>query len=365
MPDRSSPPLVMKLGLAVVATLFAFGLCEVFARIKFPRPSDVARQPRIVYRFDPEIGYVLSPNQQGWFDEGWMTVNSLGFRGREVETPKPAGRFRIVVIGDSVASGLGVSDDETFASQMERVLTPRFSRGNLDVVNLAVGGYNTRQEVTLLRRNLEKLDPDLVLLGFYVNDIEGSLENGRPADEGGTRIVAENPQPGQVLHLETESSSWLNHQLRRSRLIYLVGREVTYLMHRGEWGSSRFAMEQDILHDKVTPEIEKGWTNVEKAMNQLRLLADSRFRVGIVVLPCKEQVTGEYRATNYEHRLREIAVRLGFFVIDPVPSLAAAQASGDLFIPYDRNHPNAAGHRVIGQAVADRLVAEGVLSEGR
>ena len=42
-----------------------------------------------VYQSDPDIRYVLLPNQRGWIDDGFVTTNSLGFRGREVTLPKP------------------------------------------------------------------------------------------------------------------------------------------------------------------------------------------------------------------------------------------------------------------------------------
>ena len=77
------------------------------------------------------------------------------------------------------------------------------------------------------------------------------------------------------------------------------------------------------------------------------------FSVGIVVLPCKEQVLGEYPNARYQNRVRTIAEPLGFFVIDPLHALAASDLRKDaLFIPYDRNHPSAAGHRIIGEALS-------------
>ncbi len=47
---------------------------------------------------------------------------------------------------------------------------------------------------------------------------------------------------------------------------------------------------------------------------------------------------------------------LGFHVIDPLP-LMSENRKPELFIPYDRNHPSAEGHALIGQAIAEYLDA--------
>src|SRR5439155_1603493 len=83
-----------------------------------------------------------------------LGTNAQGFRSRTpTALPKPDGRFRIVTLGDSVAIGMGVADDETFSAQTERLLRQRFPGKDLDVVNLGIPGYDTRQEVGLLRRH--------------------------------------------------------------------------------------------------------------------------------------------------------------------------------------------------------------------
>ena len=47
-----------------------------------------------------------------------------------------------------------------------------------------------------------------------------------------------------------------------------------------------------------------------------------------------------------------MAAQFGFFVIDPLPALVGSPGRKDkLFIPYDRNHPSAAGHRIIAEAM--------------
>ena len=353
-------PLSFKLLLCALTVLLSFGVCEIAARIMFPRPPDDTRQPQIVYQYDPEIGYVLAPSQQGWSNDGFMTVNSLGFRGHEVALPKPAGSFRVVVIGDSVAAGLGVANEQTFSAQLEHMLHERMPLRRFDVVNLAVSGYNTRQEVQLLARHVERLQPDLVLVGFYVNDIEGSLDDGMTT-EGGTRITAVKPRPGEILHMDVSGGAWWNRWLRRSRVAYLFGRVLIRWTKRGEWATSRFALEQVMLQGKDSAEIERGWKNVEKAFESLKALAGSDFRVGVISLPCKEQVTGQYSGAAYERRLRDIAQRLGFLFIDPLPALTARSKSAELYVPYDRNHENAAGHQVIAGAILDSLVDNNAL----
>src|SRR5436309_1458419 len=120
-PGRKTP-LSFKLALGLLSTIFALGVCEIAARIIFPAPPDPTREPQITYRYDPEIRYVNVPNQKGWIDDGFVTMNSQGFRGRETDIPKPAGRFRIVTIGDSLTLGWGVGDNETFSARLEQLL---------------------------------------------------------------------------------------------------------------------------------------------------------------------------------------------------------------------------------------------------
>jgi len=75
-----------------------------------------------------------------------------------------------------------------------------------------------------------------------------------------------------------------------------------------------------------------------------------------VVLPPREQVFGLYPDSDYQKRIRGLADRLGLFVIDPLPSLVASSLKKpSLFIPYDRNHPSPAGHRLIAQSIATYL----------
>lgn len=346
-----------RLGLGAAATLLGLAGCEIAARLVFPAPPDPTREPQIVYRVDPEVRYVLAPNQQGWIDDGFVTTNSRGFRGGEVEVPKPQGRVRIVALGDSVAFGWGVNDADTFCRQLEQEWKMRHPGVDLDVVNLAVPGYATRQEVALLKRNLAALQPDVVLVGFYENDLPDTIDD---RGTSGTRVDASNARSGQVLRMNPVPSSWLEREARRSRAIYTASHAAKTLMHRGE-GKQGSSMELDLLESRRSAELETAWQRVSAQLEDLRASAVVfHFTAGIIVLPPREQVLGLYPDSDYQKRIAEIADRLGLFVIDPLPALkAGARNKVSLFVPYDRNHPSPAGHRLIAQSIVEYLNQHG------
>jgi lysophospholipase L1-like esterase len=369
-PGQPPSRFFSKAGLVVAAIGVAFGLCELGARMIFPRPPIASREPQIAFLYDPEIRYVMAPTQKGWIDDGLITVNALGFRGPEVLTPKPQGRFRVVIVGDSLTMGWGVADDETYSARLARLLHQRFPNRDLDVVNLGIGGYNTRQEVTLLARNVSRLEPDLVLVGFYSNDVPDTLEDNGGTVGGGALIAAGTPTAGQRMRMKPTPTKFWDRQLRKSRAVFIAGRAFNRLRGAGEWGMSRFAMEIDMLQGKDSAQLDQAWRKVGTQFERLHALAKtSGFAVGVVTLPCREQVMGEYLSAKYQTRIRAMAEPLNFHVIDPLPLMSEHRQS-DLFIPYDRNHPSAEGHALIAQAIAGyldehQLVAPASKSSGR
>ncbi|MFQ5913809.1 MAG: hypothetical protein ACE5JS_11555 [Nitrospinota bacterium] len=96
-----------------------------------------------------------------------VRVNREGFRGKEIQARKPAGRFRIFFLGDSFTFGLGVSDGETFAARLETLLNAQAGTGRrFEVINGGVPGYNLAHYYLVLKHRVFRYDPDLILLGL-------------------------------------------------------------------------------------------------------------------------------------------------------------------------------------------------------
>lgn len=343
--------LSARIGAALTAVLIAFGLCELAARAVFPAPPNPARQPQVAYLYDQETRYVPLPGQRAWVDDGLVTINDQGFRGDSVAIPKPQGRSRVIFVGDSVTFGRGVHDAETYPSQFERIVAANSPHVMVDVVNGGVDGYNTRQAVGRVKQLLD-FDPDLVIVGFYSNDVPDALGD----DRSGTRISG-SAHEGRVMYINPVLPTFWGAQLRKSRALHVSGRALKQFTGFGEGATSRFTLEMDVLNGRSSPEQEQAWESIRLALESLSALGrDHGFAIALVILPCREQVLGQFPDARYQARVRNLAEPLGFRVIDPLARLVdAAKTYGDLFIPYDRNHPTATGYRIIAQAIADDL----------
>lgn len=120
---------------------------------------------------DDQIIYELKPDLDLKFMRAQVRTNSWGMRGPEVEIEKPADTFRIALLGDSFAFGWGVEEEQSFARVLEQNLNTLFGgRVHYQVLNFAVPGYSTFQEVQSFIQKGSCFDPDAVLVYFVQND---------------------------------------------------------------------------------------------------------------------------------------------------------------------------------------------------
>lgn len=128
------------------------------------------------YRVAPRVGYEIIPSVS-------EQVNSLGMRGAERPEHKPEGGYRVLVIGDSVAYGVGVSMNDTFAAKLEEKLRAAVPGRTIDVLNAGVSGYNTVQQLAVLDSRLARHQPDAIVLSYCPNDIDSTPMLFRVGDE--------------------------------------------------------------------------------------------------------------------------------------------------------------------------------------
>jgi lysophospholipase L1-like esterase len=104
-------------------------------------------------------------------------INALGFRGREYAEKKPEGAFRLVVLGDSVTFGWGVPVADRFTDVVERTIGATLPAGRtFEILNLAVPGYETKEQAHAFRYRAMHLEPDAVVVVFNQNDVQNDTD---------------------------------------------------------------------------------------------------------------------------------------------------------------------------------------------
>lgn len=99
------------------------------------------------------------------------SVNSRGYRDAERAIPKPAGVRRALCLGDSFTWGVGVLADDAWPPRLERLLA-RDEGAPWEAVNLGEPGLNTVQQAAKLSAEGLSYEPDVVVLGYVLNDSE-------------------------------------------------------------------------------------------------------------------------------------------------------------------------------------------------
>jgi lysophospholipase L1-like esterase len=136
----------------------------------------------------------------------------LGYRNDEFSLEKPDGVYRIVALGGSSTYDVRIDDNnETFTSQLEKLLNEEYGYQNVQVINAGVPGYNSWEILVNLEFRVLDLDPDLVIIYEGTNDVHARLvePSAYRGDDSGRR------QAWQVPHVALWERSALLRILSR------------------------------------------------------------------------------------------------------------------------------------------------------
>lgn len=159
-----------------------------------------------IFEGDPLLLWRLKPNlDHAVWDYTVLSTNSEHLRSEhplESLPPKRDGTVRIVCLGDSVTFGYRVPtvwpdkpteyDPEALPYPMllEKQLRAANPGRAIDVVTMAVPGYTSHQGLTWLQRDIDKFQPDLLIVSFGWNDASFSDVPDREAIRTNRSAVA-------------------------------------------------------------------------------------------------------------------------------------------------------------------------------
>jgi hypothetical protein len=118
-----------------------------------------------------------------YFARHWhrtVRTNSYGFRERDFSLTKPRGIYRIAVIGDSIAYGQGIDEQDRFSNLIEKQLARQKGPRQYEVLNFGQPGAETIDHLKILAYPVLEAEPDFVVLEWFTNDVEGHDKSKRP-----------------------------------------------------------------------------------------------------------------------------------------------------------------------------------------
>lgn len=358
------------LGLIVLETLVRLGsglFDPEIRQLMRANPSNYGvTHPYIGHLHTPKSSFVVS----GRDFEATHNLDEIGFRNAWSWHGTQAD---IVVVGDSVAFGYGVADENAWPAVLARSL-PR-----APLVNLALVGAGPQQYLRVFETFGTQLRPKLLLVGVWaMNDFTDAagFETWERSGVGGNDMVWRDfgkPQRVRlslrhpISSLEAVFRTDLYPWLRRSYLYNLIW------ALRGGWAGSsalsaivmpfpdgsrlRMGLPQ-VASDAARPD-RRDFQLLLDALRRLHQIAkDQDAHVLMVLQPGKEEVylpfVGE-RGVDLTEQLRHAFDQQGIEYLNLLPEFReAAKAGGKLYRETD-GHPNEAGYELISRLVLAHL----------
>jgi hypothetical protein len=339
--------LLLKLAIAIISPLLFIGLLEGSAYLWERGQAntlyawELVASRRMVWEAYPEpgAGYTLMERNSQYEWQGIpVEINSHGLRGPETTYEKPPATFRILNLGDSVAMGWGVREDDTYGRRLEQWLNQQAAQDlHYEVINAGVPGWNLENALAYLQAEGLKYEPDLILLDLTIaNDIKGK-----------SALLANNqPAPIQWLRDNTYFWPFLTIQLRQLEARN-NGRERIDLINPPSAPDKYFPSD---------PEAEQ-WTEVWKSVLAINQLAEENdASLMLILFPLEFQVLDENYPTLPQEVFTAKAAEAGIPVLDLLPAFQQAcqeKPEGpcqleDRYLFADVwMHPSAYGHELV------------------
>jgi hypothetical protein len=395
---RLAPLLLILLGSVV-----SFVLLESALRV-YDATRPLPPEPRgSFWKQLHGYGWLHYPGIEGrWFDDhGEFSVDvkmsSHGLRDVEHDYEKPAGTFRILVLGDSYMEAVQVELEQIFARQLERELGARGRR--VEVINASASDWGTDNELVYLREEGWRYSPDLVLLAFTTaNDVRNNsvVLNQR----------VPNPNPWKPTFTVAADGKLVFHPMpalpppeplvpprpwwRRSRALSFFANRIGPFLSSPEPATGAPAAKTNdyartlpadmlVYAPDPPPEVDEAWRVTKALLLEMKNDArehGARFAMVLVdgpwtyydawwqLMTMWDQQARSWNPARPNEVLGEFAHEAGIESLDLRTAFTAKKSEERLYFEFDP-HWTPAGHRLAAQAAAGFLVERGLVPEAR
>ena len=266
---------------------------------------------------DPSQGHKHVPNRSAHLMGVDVVINSHGHRNKETSINKPSGTTRVLMLGDSLTFGWGVSLENTVSRKLEILLNENDDKKRFEVINTGIGNTNTEMQVVRFVADDAKFSPDIIVLNYFINDAESI------------------PRPTKDIFMKY-SAAYVFFSLRMAS----VGR----MFFGGKQWRQYYL---DLYKDN-----SEGWQRTQSFFKKLAEYCQSEgIRLFLVSYPELHQIR-PYPFMEITQKLKNIAGQQGVPFLDLLPMLQG-QKEENLWVSQQDQHPNDLACNLIAQAIKD------------
>ena len=360
--------------LAVATLLLLLG-AEAFLRIACGMPKGLFdfRAPQGAGLYPPNRTLRMALGVRPYT----VQTNSLGFRGPEIQIPKPQGTTRIIALGDSITDGFYVDNPDTYPSRLEQAL--REAGVHAEVINAARGGASIDLEYAILRQFCIQLQPDLVLLTFVTNDIDDIRGLSRQ------QLISRDYYGNPLEQAAIESEALFLARTALGEFILDTSLKLRYPAYRGVKahasaaesdtrydipGARDFDKNVEIFlekhvhphdgilgYDNLTPAHQETIANYLYALQHMRQYLQAQdIPLIFIYMPGYNQVHDPGASMALRDTLAAGCAQLDIPMFDLTPALQQGEKTETLHLAPLDYHLTPAGNRLLGQTVAQYLL---------
>ena len=342
------------ISLILVQLLIFIVIGEIVTRIFFPAPEPPNTSHYETLVPDQKFGWLPKENfvyQDSIYSADWehryytkYESTKYGFRffgDTSTDTLK-----RLLVIGDSYTQAPEVANDKTYYSILKDSL-------GVELFAFGAAGYGSLQQLMILEKYIEEINPDVVLLQLSTNDLNDnnydlerqSIYNTRKRKPYwiNSKIAYRDPGGGKLYKfLNKNSSLFYNLYQLGDKMLRRMG-----VIKLGEEWMTQKGLDHIPFRDAAeTSEILLG-------------------KIKKVVEPDAKIVS--FLAENYEPQYSVLKEKVENnsiqFTAENIIRMNKAKTDGKVVFCYDQFHWNELGHQIIAQSLLDAVDWEDLFGE--
>lgn len=329
--SRVLPQIGLNCGVLFLSILFSLIVLEIGLRayLAFADQFTAEKVSEVILLKDSPRAYGYRP-----LLGGPLNTNSHGFRGPEFAIKKSEGITRILMLGDSVTAGNSVKWNETSSYLLQDILNSHFETRRFEVINLGVFGYNTFQELAVLREIGLSLEPDIIILNIVLNDSDPVKKLGAFGlnNEIGISKISD-------INIRTIIGSSLALTFLQSKIAAILRKFFP--------GMISTVYSPEIFINPRT--LEEGWDLMKQHMNEILHESSTHgARLGVVIYPYRSQLALSDSERVPQRDLIKFWETKNVPVLDPISRYreVGGEMFGDEFL-----HLSPRGHFAMAQAI--------------